>query len=586
MKWMGKQGKIVWVQGLACFLLLMVQTLCGLSLPALMGRLIDVGVQQGGVEAGVPEVLSGRGMELLRLYMDEENRQILDQVYLWLEPGSSEAQRVAEQYPPAREINLCVLRGDLDRETLELADRAYAQAAHGFLLGLEEARESGELSRLMQALEAEAETARKKREEAARQRQEQNQSSAAEPPESEPEESEVEFGAYLRLPSENQDFLPEGVLGAIPDNALFTLPEGFAPGQEDSETVSQPEGTQEPESAGTSAALEGLSKMSIRQFYALGALLAQTPQESREKTAAAVRDRPALIGEQTGAVLKYMFYWEMGVDMAGLRSAYLWGAGWKMLGAVLLGAAAAALSALLSARISAAVGRELRHRLYLRAESAGNPLLLDDVGQVQALLDGMPALCCAPLLGIGAAVLAAGKNLPAAGILAFLTAALPGLLALARKVFLPHREAQRQEAGRLRQIGREQLSGLTEIRIFGREEFEKERFRQADQSLEKASRRAGRSASLGAPVLLLAMDLACLAVLWTGGSAVAASTLRAGNVLAFFQYVVLIGAAFWAAAGSLARGAGAGPSAARLRAALKAQPEQAEDGDSGKEALS
>lgn len=588
MKLMAKCGKSLWAQGLACLVLLIGQVLCVLSLPAMMGHLVTVGVQQGGIETGAPEAMSGRGMEILRLYMDGENRQLMDQAYLWVEPGSSEAQRVTERYPLAREADLCVLRGDLDRETREQADRAYAQAAHGFLLGLQEARESGELSRLMRALEAEREAARKQREEAARQRQE--ESSA---PESEPEESEVEFGAYLRVPSKEQDFLPEGVLGAIPDDALFTLPEGFVPGPEkDGELSSQPEeGAEASESGGESAAIAGLSKMSIRQFYALGALLAQTPKSSREETAAAVRESDPLLGEQTGAALKSMFYWELGMDVESIRSACLWGMGWKMLGIVLLGAAAAVSAALLSARASAGAGRELRRQVFFQTGSAPpSGGIAEDIRRVQELVDrGLPAVCRAFLLGIGAALLAAGKSAFAAWSLAVLTAVLMGLTAGALKLVLPKRETLGKWTRRLRTTCREQLSGLTVLRAFGREEAEKERFGEVNRGLADAARAFRCGSSLWMPALLLVMNLACLVILWAGGGGIAASALQLGDVLAFVQYAVLIDMAFFMAVGPLVKISGAKASLRRLQEALEVpvrEESRAEDKDSGKEGLS
>ncbi len=110
---------------LACLVLLFGQAMCDLSLPNLMSDIVNVGIQQSGIQTGAPEALSGQGMELLQIFLSDAEKRNMDEDYWTIEPGSSESQRFSETYPLAREETICVLRDDLDEEGTAQAGTAY-----------------------------------------------------------------------------------------------------------------------------------------------------------------------------------------------------------------------------------------------------------------------------------------------------------------------------------------------------------------------------------------------------------------------------------------------------------------------------
>lgn len=118
---------------LLCLVLLFGQAMCDLSLPNLMSDMVNVGIQQSGIEEGAPEALRQEGMELLLAFASEEDRQLLEENYYTIEPGSSEAQRLSEEYPMAREEAICVLREDLAGEELPEDSQAGSSAAESAL---------------------------------------------------------------------------------------------------------------------------------------------------------------------------------------------------------------------------------------------------------------------------------------------------------------------------------------------------------------------------------------------------------------------------------------------------------------------
>lgn len=60
---------------LLCVLLLFGQALSDLSLPNLMSDIVNIGLQKNGIDEPVPEQISEQGMELICLFMKEEERK-------------------------------------------------------------------------------------------------------------------------------------------------------------------------------------------------------------------------------------------------------------------------------------------------------------------------------------------------------------------------------------------------------------------------------------------------------------------------------------------------------------------------------
>ena len=109
---------------LLCLILLFGQAMCDLSLPNLMSDIVNVGIQQSGIEEGAPEAVSQKGMTLLKLMMDETDQKLMEDSYVSVDPQSSEAERFSEAYPLAHEEGICVLKTGLSEEELEAVDAA------------------------------------------------------------------------------------------------------------------------------------------------------------------------------------------------------------------------------------------------------------------------------------------------------------------------------------------------------------------------------------------------------------------------------------------------------------------------------
>ena len=70
-----------WAVCLAVFALLFVQAYCDLSLPDYTSKIVDTGIQQGGIESPLPQTVRKSTLDALSLLMNEEDEQKLQSAY-------------------------------------------------------------------------------------------------------------------------------------------------------------------------------------------------------------------------------------------------------------------------------------------------------------------------------------------------------------------------------------------------------------------------------------------------------------------------------------------------------------------------
>ena len=76
-----KQLARYWAACLAVVALLIVQAYCDLSLPDYTSKIVDIGIQQGGIESPVPETIRDTTLQALELLMPEDTAAQVDQWY-------------------------------------------------------------------------------------------------------------------------------------------------------------------------------------------------------------------------------------------------------------------------------------------------------------------------------------------------------------------------------------------------------------------------------------------------------------------------------------------------------------------------
>ena len=82
-----KTMKSQWKAVIVVVLLLFVQAICDLSLPNYTSQLIDVGIQNSGVEYATPTVIRAEQFEKVQMFMTEEERTSWQSAYALGEDG-------------------------------------------------------------------------------------------------------------------------------------------------------------------------------------------------------------------------------------------------------------------------------------------------------------------------------------------------------------------------------------------------------------------------------------------------------------------------------------------------------------------
>ncbi len=476
-----------------CLLLLFGQAACDLSLPNKMSDMVNVGIQQGGIEAGAPDALRAEGLSLLEAFLSPEDSAQLEASYNRIEPGSSEAQRLSQEIPLLREQAVAVLREDVTQEDRPALDQIYSRAGYSMLLYLQGENTQAELAQAAQSL--------------------------------------AQAQGIPGIDGTSQE------AGALYE----TEQPAFGQGQDLSSLDFS----------------QGLEDVDMETLYQLTPLLSLVPQESLEAARESAAASDSMLGEQVGVTLTRLFYQELGWDMEAIQSQYIVNRGLQMLGIALLGAIATVLVGFFSARMAASVGRQLRHDLFQKVESFGSgefdkfstasliTRTTNDVQQVQMLITmGVRMLCYAPIMGIGGIVFAVGKSVSLSWLIAVAVVVLLGLIVVALAVALPKFKSLQKLIDRLNLVSREHLSGMLVVRAFGNEAYEERRFDKANRDLAETNRFVQRVMSTLMPAMTLVMNLLTVLIVWVGGHAIAESTLQIGDMMAFIQYAMQIIMAF------------------------------------------
>lgn len=223
--------------------------------------------------------------------------------------------------------------------------------------------------------------------------------------------------------------------------------------------------------------------------------------------------------------------------------------GTMMIAIAIVGSAAAVLSSYFAAKSALSFGRDLRQRVFARAESfslnefnsLGTSTLItrttNDVAHLQNIVQmSLHMLARAPLMAIGSLTLAFATD---AKLTLVLIAALPflvGAVVLVAKKGFPLFKRVQEKTDALNRVLREGLTGIRVVRAFNQEETERARFRRANDDLTAASLSAQRVVVVLQPVMMVLMNLTSVAIVWFGGLRAAAGDMRIGDMMAFLQY--------------------------------------------------
>ncbi len=118
---------------LAMIVLMFCQATVDLNLPNLMSDLVNVGIQQGGIDEAAPRAVSADGLRLMAVFMNEDDRALIEAAYL---PADADAMGAAawadfqKEWPGAAETETLRRDAALDADALARLDDAFGRAAY------------------------------------------------------------------------------------------------------------------------------------------------------------------------------------------------------------------------------------------------------------------------------------------------------------------------------------------------------------------------------------------------------------------------------------------------------------------------
>ncbi len=164
--------------------------------------------------------------------------------------------------------------------------------------------------------------------------------------------------------------------------------------------------------------------------------------------------------------------------------------------------------------------------------------LTNDITQLQNFVNMLLRMCLrTPGMLIGAVIMTISISPKLALVLAVAIPVLACLLAVVVKIGFPRFGAMQTKIDALNNTVGENLTNIRVVKSFVREDYENEKFNDANGNLKNAGISAMNVMILLQPIMMLVMNLTTLSVIWFGGNMVIADTLAVSDFSALLTYI-------------------------------------------------
>mgnify|MGYP005766151519 FL=1 len=119
---------------LGAIILLFGQALLELTLPNYMSDIVNVGLQQGGITYSAPDAIDAQSMQLMQLFMSEEDRKSVEVVYAALSEGK-QLTELQKTYPNLKAGDYALI--EERSEGTDAADAAFSRASYALVQAME-----------------------------------------------------------------------------------------------------------------------------------------------------------------------------------------------------------------------------------------------------------------------------------------------------------------------------------------------------------------------------------------------------------------------------------------------------------------
>ena len=299
---------------------------------------------------------------------------------------------------------------------------------------------------------------------------------------------------------------------------------------------------------------ENLDLDKVAEGVKLGLVKKDSLIEQKNKSISDLGNSADMITKQAGIrYVKEEYRNNVGIDTNEIRKNYLKEVGIMMIIVTFISGIGSIISNFIASRISSKIAYNLREKLYNKVLSFSKQDIdkfstaslitrsTNDIQQIQNALNMMLFIAIyAPMMAVYGVYKVTQTDTGMTWIIALGVGILGLTLGIISFLVMPKFKIMQKLIDRVNLVTREALTGISVIRVFGREKYEEERFDKENTVLKNEQLFINRTLSALMPMIMLIMNGIALLIIWVGGKNIDAGSIQVGDMMAFITYTMQI----------------------------------------------
>ena len=299
---------------------------------------------------------------------------------------------------------------------------------------------------------------------------------------------------------------------------------------------------------------ENLDLDKVAEGVKLGLVKKDILIEQKNKSISDLGSSADMITKQAGIrYVKEEYRNNVGIDTNEIRKNYLKEVGIMMIIVTFISGIGSIISNFIASRISSKIAYNLREKLYNKVLSFSKQDIdkfstaslitrsTNDIQQIQNALNMMLFIAIyAPMMAVYGVYKVTQTDTGMTWIIALGVGILGLTLGIISFLVMPKFKIMQKLIDRVNLVTREALTGISVIRVFGREKYEEERFDKENTVLKNEQLFINRTLSALMPMIMLIMNGIALLIIWVGGKNIDAGSIQVGDMMAFITYTMQI----------------------------------------------
>ncbi len=299
---------------------------------------------------------------------------------------------------------------------------------------------------------------------------------------------------------------------------------------------------------------ENLDLDKVAEGVKLGLVKKDSLIEQKNKSISDLGSSADMITKQAGIrYVKEEYRNNVGIDTNEIRKNYLKEVGIMMIIVTFISGIGSIISNFIASRISSKIAYNLREKLYNKVLSFSKQDIdkfstaslitrsTNDIQQIQNALNMMLFIAIyAPMMAVYGVYKVTQTDTGMTWIIVLGVGVLGLTLGIISFLVMPKFKIMQKLIDRVNLVTREALTGISVIRVFGREKYEEERFDKENTVLKNEQLFINRTLSALMPMIMLIMNGIALLIIWVGGKNIDAGSIQVGDMMAFITYTMQI----------------------------------------------